>query len=132
MTAGSSYWQAETWAGVREDLIELTKKTAEALILMAEVYEACVDSMFMNNDLTATIFDVSNEYFEELQLNIDQKSTIGQSLRSFSNVYYTKNGEEKILDYCYNSNYQTTVKEVQQKWKSDAVLFNRFLNGNLG
>lgn len=132
LTGGSSYWQAETWAGVREDLIELTNKTAQMLTLMAEVYEVCVDSMFMNNDLTATIFDVANEYFEELTLNIDQSTSASQTLCLFSNVYYTKNGEEKILDYCYNSNYQATVKSVQQKWKTDTTLFNKFLIGNLG
>ena len=132
LTSGSDYWKAETWAGVRDDLVALTTKTAEALTLLTEVYEACVNSQFMNNGLTEIVFDASNEFSEELIAGLDQDATIAQRMSSFTNVYYTASGEELILDYCYKSNYQLTVSNIKNSWKSDTVLFNRFLAGNLG
>ncbi len=130
LTSGSAYWTAQTWAGVREDLVDMTKKTAEMFKLLGEVYSASVDSKIMNNDLTTIIFRYNDELSASMVENLDKDNSLGQKLHAFVNHYMTIEKEEKILEFCYNIAYQVAVQDILASWGSGAK-FDKFKAGVL-
>lgn len=128
LTSGSDYWTAQTWAGVRDNLVEMTTKTVEMFKLMSEVYSASVGSKIMNNDLTDIIFRYSNETSANMAENLAKDNSLGEKLLKFVNRYLTIENEVKILEFCYDYDAPSKIASIIEGWGSDQ-LFKNFVGG---
>lgn len=131
ITAGSAYWEANTWTNCKDYMKNLFNYTMNAFTSLDNVYEASVPSKILNNELTSLIFETFDELAEKTITDLRADSDCGTSLYNFANNYMSKNKESIILRFNYNATAQENVKIIREKSSGWETKYNSFLAGNI-
>lgn len=134
-TDGSAWWEARTWADCHEKMTKMINKTAEAMNLLADIYQKSVPSVvegkgFLNNDFTSIILDEMKTLTKNITEKADQDVNYGSDLYVFVDAYLDVRNEQHLLNYRYNEELQNKVKDIKEKGE-DSEFFPIFVEGNL-
>lgn len=128
--SGSDYWLAETWDDCEGYVVSIIENTIDAFTRLEVVYQSCVDSQILNNNMSTIIFTQIDRYTSIFADEENENySTVGRNLLSFVNQYLTTNGETVILDYIYDIDGLKTKADDILTNGENSDYYNNFLSG---
>lgn len=130
IVSGSDYWQANSWVNCKGDMRDLIVYTTNAFNLLADVYQASVDSKLMNNGLTDLVFDTFEKMSAQMIEKTSESNEFGVELNKLIGNYLTKNGEKTILNFNYSSNAMQKVADIKENGENSAY-YGDFLQGRI-
>ncbi len=97
---------AQTWRSCVVNVKSLFDNTVSAFSRLTAVYNSCVTSPLMNNDMSKAAFKVANYFASEVKKELEAKDkpvvSTGTQYQSFKNVYFSKANEYQISNYQYS------------------------------
>ena len=121
----SEFWQKVAWTDCKDLMKNLLFKTVDAYNAFAEVYKSSVKSNLLNNDYSTIMFDALAHLSAIVKEEYQKNANCGTNLKTFTTIYFTKNGETQILKYAYSDNdggstFRATVLDIKEKGSASA------------
>lgn len=120
-------WLKRTWSDWKDGVQNVINKTGDVYKRLFDVYESCLNSQIMNNNLINFVFSYLEEKIDIL-IATPNAENIGAVIESICTKYFSQQGEKIIIKYNFDISLQEKVADVvENEEKSD--YWNDFLNG---
>ena len=131
----SEFWQKVAWTDCKDLMKNLLFKTMDAYNTFADVYKASVKSNLLNNDYSTIMFDALARLSAIVKEEYQKDAKCGANLKTFTALYFTKDGETQILKYAYSDNdggstFRATVLDINEKG-SESASYQTFISSLL-
>lgn len=129
VVGNSEYWVRLAWTTCRGYMQSMLANTIDAFNVYINIYDASVASNLLNNDYSDVMFLGLQDLSEKLKSGYKSTEDVGEKLKNYAEIYFTKLGEEQILKYTYldgTSPVWATIHNIKENGK-ESPAYNGFL-----